>query len=43
MEQFELINIVQFVNRFKKVLKQKKVKQLDFAKDMLQISAGLFL
>ena len=42
MELFEFNNIIQIVNRFKAVLKQKKVTQIDFAKDKLKISAGLF-
>ena len=42
MELFEFNNIIQIVNRFKAVLKQKKVTQIDFAKDKLKISARLF-
>ena len=39
MELFELNNITQIVNRFKTVLNQKKVKQYDFAKNILKITA----
>ena len=41
MELCEFNNIIQIVNRFKAVLKQKKVTQIDFAKDNLKISARL--
>ena len=42
MELFEFNNIIQMVNHFKALLKQKKVTQIDFAKDKLKISARLF-
>ena len=43
METFEFKNIIKIVNRFKKVLKQRNIKQIDFAKDTLKISMGLFI
>ena len=43
MELFEFNNIIQVVNRFKTILKQKKVKQYDFAKNILKITARLFI
>ena len=42
MELFEFSNITQIVNRFKTVLKQKKVKQIDFSKNILKITARAF-
>ena len=42
MELFEFSNITQIVNRFKTVLKQKKVTQIDFAKQTLKINAFVF-
>ena len=42
MELFEFNNITQIINRFKTVLKQKKVKQIDFSKNILKITARAF-
>ena len=42
MELFEFANIIQIVNRFKTVLKQKKVTQIDFAKQTLKINTFVF-
>ena len=42
MELFEFSNITQIFNRFKTVLKQKKVKQIDFSKNILKITARAF-
>ena len=42
MELFEFNNITAIINRFKTVLKQKKVTQIDFAKQTLKINAFVF-
>ena len=42
MELFEFANVIPIVNRFKRVLKQKKVKQIDFAKHSLKITSNVF-